>query len=215
MQSGENSGHVTEPAMDESIIANETGSRKRFFNLSEDIWAVLIGAVLIMAVLATAFSVRGLRFTAPVYKWHDPDSLIRGVLSFPNLLLLAGIGVLFALVSAVAIHFSGGSVRKYLKGFAFIYLVGMISLVVAGNKTINYYGIEYVVFALLLGLLISNLTVLPTWLKEAARSEFFIKTGLVILGVSVLFTDIVKAGLPGILQAVLVVSVVWFLALWL
>ncbi len=50
---------------------------------------------------------------------------------------------------------------------------------------------------------------------EAARSEFFIKTGLVILGTSVLFTDIVKAGLPGILQAVLVVSVVWFFALWL
>lgn len=215
MHSGENSDHVTGPAMDESKLAIETGSRKRLFNLSEDIWAVIIGAVLIMAVLATAFSATDLRFTAPVYKWHDLDSLITGVLSFSNLLLLAGIGVLFALVSAVAIHHSGGSIRKYLKGFAFIYLVGIISLVVAGNKTINYYGIEYVVFALLLGLLISNLTVLPSWLKEAARSEFFIKTGLVILGVGVLFTDIVKAGLPGILQAVLVVSVVWFFALWL
>jgi len=37
----------------------------------------------------------------------------------------------------------------------------------------------------------------------------------VILGTSILFTDIIKAGLPGILQAVLVVSVVWFFALWL
>jgi len=44
---------------------------------------------------------------------------------------------------------------------------------------------------------------------------FFIKTGLIILGTSILFTDIIKAGLPGILQAVLVVSVVWFFALWL
>ncbi len=215
MQSGANSGHVTGPAINESGIPIEAGSTKRRFNLSEDIWAVVIGAVLIMAVLVTAFSAPGLHFTVPVYKWHSLDSLITGVFSFSNLLLLAATGVLFALISAIAIHYSGGSVKKYLKGFAVIYLAGMISLVVAGNKTINYYGIEYVVFALVLGLLISNLTVLPSWLKEAARSEFFIKTGLVILGVSVLFTDIVKAGLPGILQAVLVVSVVWFFALWL
>ena len=50
---------------------------------------------------------------------------------------------------------------------------------------------------------------------ETARSEFFIKTGLVIFGTSILFTDIVRAGLPGILQSVLVVLVVWFFALWL
>ncbi|MEI9911222.1 MAG: hypothetical protein WDO71_17060 [Bacteroidota bacterium] len=36
-----------------------------------------------------------------------------------------------------------------------------------------------------------------------------------ILGSSILFTDIVKAGLPGILQALIVVAVVWFFALWL
>src|SRR6185312_2961022 len=39
--------------------------------------------------------------------------------------------------------------------------------------------------------------------------------GLIILGTSILFTDIIQAGLPGILQAVAVVSVVWFFALWL
>jgi uncharacterized membrane protein YadS len=59
-------------------------------------------------------------------------------------------------------------------------------------------------------LLLSNLNILPPWLKEAVRSEFFIKTGLIILGTSILFADIVKAGLPGILQALLVVIVVWF-----
>jgi uncharacterized membrane protein YadS len=38
---------------------------------------------------------------------------------------------------------------------------------------------------------------------------------LIILGASVLFTDIIQAGLPGILQALVVVAVVWFFALWL
>jgi uncharacterized membrane protein YadS len=71
------------------------------------------------------------------------------------------------------------------------------------------------VFALFAGLLIGNLTLIPPWLKEAARSEFFIKTGLIILGTSILFTDIIQAGIPGILQAVVVVTVVWFFSMWL
>jgi uncharacterized integral membrane protein (TIGR00698 family) len=183
--------------------------------LSEDVWAVIIGSILITAVLAVAFIQPGFKFTTPVYQWANADDLLTKVLSANNLLLIAGTGLAFVLLSAIAIRFSGGSIKKYSTGFVLIYVLGILSLVIAGNKSINAYGIEYVVFALLLGLAIGNLTTLPAWLKQAARSEFFIKTGLVILGISVLFTDIIKAGLPGILQAVLVVSVVWFFALWL
>jgi uncharacterized membrane protein YadS len=110
---------------------------------------------------------------------------------------------------------SGNNIKRYIAGFGIIFILAVFSLIIGGNKTISYYGIEYVVFALLIGLLLSNLFSLPAWLKEAARSEFFIKTGLIILGTSILFTDIIKAGLPGILQSVLVVAAVWFFALWL
>jgi len=183
--------------------------------LSEDGWAVIIGSVLITAALVVGISSPGFRFISPVYQWANIDELFTKVFSANNLLLVAGIGLIFLLLSAIAIRLSGGSVKNYSTGFILIYFLGVGSLIIAGNKSINSYGIEYVVFALILGLLIGNLTVLPPWLKEAARSEFFIKTGLIILGISVLFTDIIKAGLPGILQAVLVVSVVWFFALWL
>jgi uncharacterized integral membrane protein (TIGR00698 family) len=188
---------------------------KIIFNLSEDIWAVIIGSLLIAAVLVIAFVSPGFKFTSPVYQWSSTPELFSKVLSVNNLVLLIGIGLVFALLSGIAILLSGGSLKKYSAGFILIYVLGILSMIIAGNKSINSYGIEYVVFALVLGLLIGNLTVLPAWLKEAARSEFFIKTGLVILGISVLFTDIIQAGLPGILQAVLVVSVVWFFALWL
>lgn len=66
------------------------------------------------------------------------------------------------------------------------------------------------VFALLIGIALGNLIRLPYWLKEAVRSEFYIKTGLVILGTTILSADLIKAGLPGIIQAVIVVTVVWF-----
>jgi hypothetical protein len=190
---------------------------KRSFlsNLSEDIWAVIIGGLLIVIILAGVFFIRDIKFTTPIYQWSNVDELLSKVLTGNNVLLLFIIGIGFLILSSTAVSASGNSIRKYLGGFVIIFLLAIFSLIIAGNKSISYYGIEYVVFALLIGLSLSNLFDLPLWVKEAARSEFFIKTGLIILGTSILFTDIVKAGLPGILQSILVVAAVWFFALWL
>lgn len=186
-----------------------------FSSITEDWWAVIIGGILIAAILMFALASPGFKFTTPVYQWASTNDLTGKVLALNNLLLIAGIGVVFMVISAIAITLSGGNAAGFVRGFALIYIIAIASLIIAGNKSVSYYGIEYVVFALVAGLLISNLTTLPNWLKEAARSEFFIKTGLVILGSSILFTDIVQAGVPGILQAVVVVAVVWFFSLWL
>lgn len=183
--------------------------------LTEDIWAVLIATFLIAAVLLWAFASPEFKFTTPVYQWVNVAELFGKVLHVNNLLLIVSIGAIFAALSAAAVWLSRGNVRHYLAGFGLTFVLAILSLVIAGNKSIGQYGIEYVVFALLIGLALGNLTRVPAWLSAAARSEFFIKTGLVILGTSILFTDIVQAGLPGILQAVAVVSVVWFFSLWL
>jgi len=198
-------------------MALDSNAEKRSIlaTLSEDIWAVLIGGLLISLVLAVIFTSNDFKFTVPAYQWANTNDLLTKVLSSANLLLIIVIGFVFTILSSVAIWLSGGDVKRYIAGFALIYVLGILSLIIAGNKSVSYYGIEYVVFALLIGLLIGNLSTLPAWIKEAARSEFFIKTGLIILGTSILFTDIIQAGLPGILQALAVVSVVWFFALWL
>jgi uncharacterized integral membrane protein (TIGR00698 family) len=193
-----------------------SATKETFFStLTEDWWAVIIGGFLIAAILVFAFTSPGFKFTTPVYQWAGTNDLVTKVMNIDNLLLIAGIGLIFGVISAISISLSGGSAGKFVRGFTLIFVLGIAALIVAGNKSVSYYGIEYVVFALLAGLLIGNLTTLPAWLKEAARSEFFIKTGLVILGTSILFTDIIQAGVPGILQAVVVVAVVWFFSLWL
>ena len=183
--------------------------------ISEDIWAVWIGGLLIVAILLIAFISTDLKFSTPVYQWATAEDFTTKVFTGQNLLLIALIGVVFFLLSSVAVVATGTSIKKYFAGFCIVFVTALLSLVIAGNKSVSFYGLEYVVFGLVIGLLLGNLIQLPTWLKETARSEFFIKTGLVILGTSILFTDIVKAGLPGIFQSVLVVLVVWFFALWL
>ena len=192
----------------------ELNKRSFLAGISEDIWAVLIGGLLIVMILSAIFFT-GIKFNIPVYQWENGNDLLSKVLTADNLLLLAIIWMSFLFLSSLAVAASGNSFKKYSAGFAVIFILAVVSLIIAGNRSISYYGIEYVVFALLIGLLLSNLFRLPDWIKEAARSEFFIKTGLIILGTSILFTDIIKAGLPGILQSILVVAAVWFFALWL
>ncbi|HET6766165.1 MAG TPA: putative sulfate exporter family transporter [Chitinophagaceae bacterium] len=200
--------------MPEEITYIESNKRSFLSGLSEDIWAVMIGGLLITIILAGILFF-DIKFTTPVYLWENWSDLQTKVLTASNLLQLAVTGAVFLLLSSLAVAASGNNIKKYSAGFFVIFILAVFSLIIAGNKSISYYGIEYVVFALLIGLLLSNLFSLPIWLKEAARSEFFIKTGLIILGTSILFTDIINAGLPGILQSILVVAVVWFFALWL
>ncbi len=190
-------------------------NRSFLSDLSEDIWAICIGSFLILTALVITFGFNDIKFPMPAYQWANGDELLSKVLTGNNLFLHVGLGVLFLILSSLAVITAGVSIKNYVGGFCIIFILAIISLIIAGNNKINYYGIEYVVFALLIGLLLNNLFRLPAWITAAARSEFFIKTGLIILGTSILFTDILKAGLPGLLQSVLVVAVVWFFALWL
>lgn len=53
------------------------------------------------------------------------------------------------------------------------------------------------------------------WLEPAARSEFFIKAGLVVLGTTIIFGEIMKAGSLGMVQAIIVILLVWNFSFWL
>lgn len=152
-------------------------------------------------------------YKPPVYSWSKIEDLGNKVFAKANWSILVMLGIAFAVLASKAIVFD--SVGKYAAGFLTLFILALLSLVIAGNQVINSYGIEYVVFALLIGLIIRNLKLAPSWLLSVARSELYIKSGLVILGTSVLFTDIVKAGLPGIIQAIVVVLVVWFVSMWI
>lgn len=190
-------------------------SPKKKLLLSEDWLAVLIGGSTILIFLLSAILDPARVFSFPTYKWETTSDLATKILSLENLFLIGKIWLIVLSLAVVAYLFQEGNIKRFITGFSLIYAMGTVSLIIAGNKTINYYGLEYVIFALPIGLTIRNIFTLPAWLQEAARSEFFIKTGLVILGTSILFNDIIQAGLPGLLQAIVVVLVVWFFSIWL
>ena len=193
--------------------AGITPDKKTFLqSLTEDWWAVILGSAIIAAVLF--FTRDGAAITLPTYKWATTADLTGKILGVKNLTLIAETFLVFLALAGIAIALSGGKVLKFAAGFTFIYVLAILAFIIGGNKTVSYYGLEYVVFALLIGIALGNLINLPSWLVAAVRSEFYIKTGLVILGTTILSADLIKAGLPGIIQAIIVVSAVWFFSLW-
>lgn len=81
--------------------------------------------------------------------------------------------------------------------------------------------LEYPLWAVGLGLL-ANLLISATGVRDrlsaAFRTEFFLKTGLVLMGATINFADILRVGAKGMLQAIVVVTAIffftWHLSAW-
>lgn len=105
--------------------------------------------------------------------------------------------------------------KGLIRSFIVIFAISLLAQWIAKIEAVKYYGFEAVFFSVLFGLLIRNLFRIPEWLKPAIQGEFFIKIGVVCLGATVLFSDVMKSGAAGLIQAIVVVGIVWFFAYWL
>lgn len=174
----------------------------------EDWLAVWLAAATLVLVVA------GVRPEMPVLKWKAAADLSK-VLGGANLAAAAWLGLALLLMSLPGALWLGAKAVRYAAGFAGVYVLGLLAQWLAGNATVSYWGVEYVIFALALGLILSNVVGVPGWLQEAVRTEYYIKTGLVLLGATILFGELMQAGVLGMVQALLVVSVVWYFGYWL
>jgi uncharacterized membrane protein YadS len=174
----------------------------------EDWLAVFLGSFFLLAVLA------GVRLGMPPLKWSDSAGLGRlfAPAALAQVLFLCVVYLVTSVPGALA---CGVSAARYAAGFPVVFAIAWLAQILSGNASVSYWGLEYVIFALLLGLLISNTVGTPEWLRDAVRTEYYIKTGLVIMGATILFQEILTAGALGMIQAFLVVIVVWYFAFWL
>ncbi len=126
------------------------------------------------------------------------------------LLTFLVLGILFA----IGVKLQGEKVGKFFIAFVVLFIISIIVRMVSAEFTLNRY-LEWAFWALLIGLLISNTIGTPEWLKPAIKTEFYIKTGLVIMGFSVLFSNIAKFGLYGLGIAWIVTPIVIIFMWWL
>jgi uncharacterized membrane protein YadS len=154
--------------------------------LSEDWLAVVVAGALIALVLA------GLRPSGPI----QTAAL-----------------VLVPLVAGAALL--GARLARLVPGIILLAALAWLAQQAASLPLASSWSLEYVIFALALGLIVNHSVTVPAWLREAVRTEYYIKTGLVVLGAGILFDEIARAGLLGVAQALVVVLSVWTFSFWL
>jgi uncharacterized integral membrane protein (TIGR00698 family) len=183
----------------EAIILQKKNTRrmKNEFAKSlrgEDWVATIMGLVLVSAVVATPGWIPGFSLQPLGMAW------------------------MFAVtcaISALGVKVMGGRVGGFVPAFAVIFAASVLSQWLAAVPAIKTTGLESVLFSVLIGLAVRNTVGLPKWLEPAVKSEYFIKIGIILLGTSVLFGEVMKAGALGMLQAVVVVVSVWYFTFWL
>ena len=114
---------------------------------------------------------------------------------------------------AGAVKIQGGDLKKYIPAFLMLFFLAVIVRLISAEFTLNRY-LEWAFWALIVGLLVSNTVGVPDWLKPAVRTEFYIKVGLVVMGFSVLFSNIAKFGLYGLGIAWIVTPIVIIFMWW-
>ena len=184
----------------------------------EDWLAVWIGFIIISvavaAVLTGSFDFSAAKFST----WHlwedvaEKKALLAQFTSSFWIRLLRTFVVL-GLLFTVGVKLQGGKVKEYLPAFAALFVLAVTVRLISAEFTLNRY-LEWAFWALITGLLISNTVGVPAWLRPAIRTEFYIKTGLVVMGFSVLFSNIAKFGLYGLGIAWLVTPIVIIFMWW-
>ena len=134
-----------------------------------------------------------------------PYNLIPGMI-----VMIIGLGLFFS----VGMHVMGKSVSQFMMGFPVVFLLAALSYFLAANSSLRAWGLEYVLWAILLGFLISNTIGTPQWLLAAAQTEYYIKTGLVLLGSSILMGKMLLIGIPGIVVTWVVTPIVLIGTYW-
>jgi uncharacterized membrane protein YadS len=127
---------------------------------------------------------------------------------------LIGLGVFFAIFFGIGTAAMGRPVGQFLVAFIFVYLITVLAFTASSQATMKQYGIGYAAWAIIFGMLISNTVGTPKWAMPAVQTEYYIKTGLVLLGAKILFEKIIVIGTAGIFVAWVVTPTVWLITYW-
>jgi len=121
---------------------------------------------------------------------------------------LIGLCIFMIIFFSIGVAMMGESVVGFGIGFIVVFLVAVLAYMLGGQAISKQYGFGAEAWAVLLGMVIANSIGTPKWALPSCKVEFFIKTGLVLLGAEVLFSKIMSIGIPGIFVAWVVTPIV-------
>lgn len=194
-----------------------TGAANSAFLKSEDWWAVWLGLLIFILGAGQIWNLDLLGWVSRFSVWIDPEQAVQASsksFGWLNGIESAVITYLFVLVITTAgAYFMGSRVRDFALGFTVMYwitvgtsILGNYAYLAATPNSRDAFHISWslslgelgFVFALLGGLIIGNFfPKTAQFLSDAAKPEWYIKTGIVILGMSIGIQTIGALSLAG------------------
>lgn len=193
-------------------MANEVKQKSPFL-VTEDWWAVYLGlGIVLVALIFYIFSgtLKPLAVSPPT--WESFNTVSEHFQSQIHWYLLQLF--VWIVIFSVSTSIMGFKIKQYIPGFIILFIASAVILVIGKWKVAHDYNLEPPILALIIGLIIGNLFKMPKWFESALRTEYYIKTGIVLLGATLPFTLIVYAGPIAFIQAT-IVSLCTFLTIYL
>ncbi len=202
---------------------------------SEDWWAVWLGlALLIVSWAVTAASFpddvsEGQKVSSPLQpfvaklaEWTTnpidsvyvaPPSGDAAVADAPkpvnHILGLVGVCVIGLIGFGLGKSAGGTSFKQFAPGYLLLFALAAIAMGLSVHSTSKDYNLEFALWALVMGVVLNLVLGTPKFVRPALATEFYIKTGLVLMGAELLLPQLMILGVPGFCVAWVVTPIVF------
>jgi uncharacterized integral membrane protein (TIGR00698 family) len=198
---------MAELAQQSTRLASRPSQWSELFR-KDDWWAIWIGLSLVALAIALFIDGSSIKWIAVApQKWSHLANVATQLQQHGA--QYAALFLLWAVALGVGAAALGIKLTHFLPAFLTLYLVSGAIYFLGLWDQAAHYNLEPPLVALGLGLLLSNTLGVPRWLTPGLRVEFYIKTGIVLLGAGLPLTLIAWAGPVAIVQAA-IVSLVTF-----
>jgi uncharacterized integral membrane protein (TIGR00698 family) len=198
----------------EAQVVRSVSSSSSWLPRTEDWWAVIIGLGLVVAALL-AFELGGnaIKWIAviPQKDWTQFSGLAANLKA--DAPRYGALFLLWVALLGLPLRALGFRLLQFLPAFILVFVLSVAIFAAGQWSQADYYNLEPPLVALLLGLILGNIGILPRWLDAGFRVEYYIKTGIVLLGATLPFTLLIYAGPIALLQAS-IVSLVTFAVIY-
>lgn len=174
--------------------------------LKEDWWAIYLGIgiviVSLIAFLNGSTMVKSLAINPGGLKWTSIDQLVNHFSENLHLYILQLL--LWLVIFGISTRIMGIKTKEFIPSFIILYVLSIVMFSIGGWADAPKYNLEPPLVALIIGLVIANFVPLPKWLDSGFRVEYYIKTGIVLLGATFPITLVASAGPVALIQAMVI-----------
>ncbi|ACL22668.1 YeiH family protein [Desulfitobacterium hafniense] len=180
----------------------------------EDYWAVWLGlGVVLVAILlwsSGSTAMKWLAISVPSYSEFGKASSyisthVGGIIA---------LYLLFVVLFSIAVKILGHKLSQFIPGFTVVFIISLAVTILGSWDVMKKFNLEAPLLALAVGLIIGNFIKLPKFMDASLRTEFFVKTGIVLMGATLPFTLILQSGPVAFLQATIIAVTTYLTIYW-